>query len=122
MKIITLINGNVHLYGIHPLSQPDYIKEPILSLENSVGPNEKDEECEVKDYDTLEDLNSLEDNILDDLNNNLKCTFDDLGAFEDLNNISDKFDEGGTTNVEDAIDQEVSCEDVNFERTIEGID
>lgn len=55
----------------------------------------------------MEDLNSLEDDNLDDLNNGVKCTFGDLGTFEDLNNLSDKFDEGGITGVEDtnAIDQ-----------------
>lgn len=40
MKIIALINGNVHLYVIHPI----YGKEQILSLENSVGPNGVEED------------------------------------------------------------------------------
>lgn len=44
MKTIVVINGNVHLYIIHLLSQPNIIEEPILSLEyNNVGPNEKEE-------------------------------------------------------------------------------
>lgn len=111
MKIITVINGNVHLYVIHPLSQPDYIEETILHLENNVEPNENDEECEVRDKDSLEDLN-----------NGVKCTFEDFDTFKDLNNLSDKFDEGGTTGIEDAVDQEDSCDNVNLERTTEGID
>ena len=35
MKLIPLINGNIHLYVIHPV----YEEEQILSLENSVGSN-----------------------------------------------------------------------------------
>lgn len=120
MKSIRLINENVHLYVMHTV----YIEEPILSLESNVGPNEKDEECAVRDKDSLEDLNSLEDGNLDDLNNGVKFTFDDLDTFEDLSNLSDKFDEGGTTSVEDiyAIDQESSDEDVNLEGTTKGIE
>ncbi|KAI5386353.1 hypothetical protein KIW84_072760 [Lathyrus oleraceus] len=97
MKLIALINGNVHLYVMHPI----YGEEPIPSLENNVGPNDVEE-------DNLEDLNngvksnfedlgtlkSLEDDTLDDLNNDVKGTFDDLGPFEELNNLGDKFDEG----------------------------
>ncbi|KAI5427780.1 hypothetical protein KIW84_032983 [Lathyrus oleraceus] len=112
------------LKDLEYLKVENYIEEPILSLENNVGSNEKDEECEVRDKDGLEDLNSLEDDNLDDLNNGIKGTFDDLGTFEDLNNLSDKFDEGGITCVEDAnaIDQKSSCKDVNLEGTTKGID
>ncbi|XP_050887670.1 uncharacterized protein LOC127092818 [Lathyrus oleraceus] len=107
MKLIALINGNVHLYVMRPV----YGKESILSLENNVGPSSVEED-------------NLEDDTLDDLNNGVKGTFDDFDTFEYLNNLGDKFDEGGTTDVEDrdAVDQESSCEDVNLDGTTEGID
>lgn len=72
----------------------------------------------------MEDLNSLEDGNLDDLNNNVKGTLDEMGTFEDLNNLSDKFDKWETTGIEDtnAVDQKSSCEDVNLDETTEGID
>ncbi|KAI5395619.1 hypothetical protein KIW84_061967 [Lathyrus oleraceus] len=106
-EMIALINGNVHLYFMHPI----YGEEQILSLENSVGPNGVEED-------------KLEDDTLDDLNNGVKGTFDDLGTFEDLNNLGDKFDEGGTTSVEDttAVGQEDSFKNVNLDGTTEGID
>ncbi|KAI5421899.1 hypothetical protein KIW84_045375 [Lathyrus oleraceus] len=41
MKTIIVINGNVHLYVLHPILQPDIIEKPILSLDyNVVGPSE----------------------------------------------------------------------------------
>ncbi|KAI5422128.1 hypothetical protein KIW84_045545 [Lathyrus oleraceus] len=107
MKLIALINGNVHLYVMHPVNG----KKSILSLENNVGSNGVEED-------------NLEDDTLDDLKNGVKRTFDDFGTFEDLNNLGHKFDEGGTTGVEDsdAVDQESSCEDVNLDGTTGGID
>ncbi|CAI8610222.1 unnamed protein product [Vicia faba] len=75
----------------------DYIEDPILSLENNVGSNEKDEECEVQKKDNLDNLNSVENNNLDDLKNGVK----------------------GDT---EGIDQEDSCEGVNLEGTIQGED
>ncbi|CAI8594158.1 unnamed protein product [Vicia faba] len=92
MKIIALINGNMHLYVIHPVLG----EEKILPIENNVGPN------------GIED-DKLEDDMLDELNNVVVIgTFDDLGNIEDFNNLGNKFDEEGPTGVEDstAVDQE----------------
>ncbi|KAI5446902.1 hypothetical protein KIW84_014665 [Lathyrus oleraceus] len=110
MKIITLITRNVNLYVKHPV----YREKSILSLENNVGSNGKEEESELRDKDSLEDFNTLKNNKLDYLNNGVIGIFDDLGTFEYLNNLSDKFDKGETTDIEDtyAVDQESSYEEL----------
>lgn len=45
MKNIALMTRTVHLYVLHPLSQPNIIEESIIFLEyDFVGPNDKNGE------------------------------------------------------------------------------
>ena len=88
MKITTLINGNLHLYVMHPV----YGENSILSLENNVWSNNVEED-NLKDlnndvkgiFEDLNTLNNLADGTLDDLNNGIKGTFYDLDTLVDLN-------------------------------------
>ncbi|KAI5447300.1 hypothetical protein KIW84_014959 [Lathyrus oleraceus] len=92
MKIIALINGNVHLYVMHPV----YGKEQILSLENSLGPNgDKFDEggaTSVEDTTAVDQENSFE-------NVNLNETTEGIDQKDSCQDVSL---EGGTVS-EDAI-------------------
>ncbi|CAK8543317.1 unnamed protein product [Lathyrus sativus] len=96
VKTIALINGNVHLYVMHPV----YGEKQILPLENNTGPNVENNvgpNIENNVGPTVLEDDSLEDDMLDELNNGVKGIFDDLGTIEELNNIGDNFEEGGST-------------------------
>lgn len=58
---------NMYLYVLHPLSQPEKIEDPILSLEYKVvWPNEKEDEYVVLELD--EEINCVGETNLENVN------------------------------------------------------
>ncbi|KAI5427491.1 hypothetical protein KIW84_032773 [Lathyrus oleraceus] len=79
MKIVAMVNGKVHLYILHPLSQPDIIEKSVLSLEyNIMEPNEKEEYVVALEN---EKLNQRLDEGLDlnlELDERLSCNKEEM--------------------------------------------
>ncbi|CAI8585559.1 unnamed protein product [Vicia faba] len=102
MKMIALINRNVHLYVMHPVLG----EEKILPIKNNVGP------IGVED-------DKLEDDMLDELNKCYCNKFDEGGpaGVEDSDAVNQKgsLEEVNIDGATENINQKDSCLNVNFE-------
>lgn len=99
MKTILVLTGTVHLYIMHPLSQPDIIEEPIFSLEYNV----------VRSNDKYEDVNygqesNVEFNCVEEGNVELRKS----NVEKEVKNEELNLKEGVSTMLEDIVVDEDS--------------